>query len=455
MLFFKTYRKRIISAIVLIGMLLGAGHIIGYLLKPVLYETDIYAAEFDEMKKHNDKVDLVILGTSRVIRSCNPKIFEEKLSLNNVFNLSMNQMDMNGYYFQLKEFIEEFHPKTVVMSITHGMFIKTDTPIIVKLKLAERLHGRNCLEYIMENISISEYPYFIPLYRYKKYIYRIEKNAKERLDFQGNKLLKDKNRQYMGKGFVAYSKRVPLGNVEIKEIKKFDKTMVSESTIDYLEKCVQLCKDNNVQLFFMTPPTSMAYVYNVGNYQDLIDYISDYAKKNNIVYHNLNYLKGREEWFPDSMMNDTDHINKKGSAVFSEKYAEILSKSMNHIDTSEYFYSSLAEMQKSVNRIVAVDSSPVIENDMMFLAVKSLQNEDVIPQYQVLLARKKNDFKPIVDWTNSDKLSFKIPKGRTYRVLLRARHKKTDSYYAWKAWEVDKNGVIQIVQDVKFSNKKY
>ena len=92
---------------------------------------------------------------------------------------------------------------------------------------------------------------------------------------------------------------------------------------------------------------------------------------------------------------------------------------------------------------------------MMFLAVKSLQNEDVIPQYQVLLARKKNDFKPTVDWTNSDKLSFKIPKGRTYRVLLRARHKKTDSYYAWKAWEVDKNGVIQIVQNVKFSNKKY
>ena len=442
------YRKRIVSAIVLIAMLAGMGYIVGFFLKPVQYETDIYASEFDEMKKHDEKVDLVILGTSRIIRSCNPFIFEEKLSLNNVFNLSMNQLDINGCYFQLKEFVEEFHPKTVVLSITHGTLIKQETPIIVKSKLTERLHGLNCLEYINENFSINEYPYIMPLYCYRKNIFNIKQNVKDRLEFQKTGRLKNGKRQYIGKGFAPYTQRVPLGNIGIKQIKKFDKTLINKSATYYLEKCIRLCKDNNIQLIFMTPPTSMAYIYNINNYQEVIDYISNYATKNDIIYHNLNYLKGKEEWLPDSMMNDTDHINKAGSTVVSEKYAEILSKSLKNIDTSEYFYPTLSEMQKDVKRIVAVDAKPVIKNNTMTLSIQSLQNNDVTPYYQVLMAKDKITFNPVINWTSEKNVSFAVPKkGSAYRILLRARRNENDTAYAWMAWDIDKKGKVNKIKN--------
>jgi hypothetical protein len=148
------------------------------------------------------------------------------------------------------------------------------------------------------------------------------------------------------------------------------------------------------------------------------------------------------------MYYDFKHINRAGSSVISEKYAEILSRCLRNRDTGDSFYASFTEMQKSVHRIVAVDARPVIKNNMMTLPVQSLQNKDIVPSYQVLLAKTKNDFKPVVDWTGKKNVSFPVPAGSQYRVLLRARQHANDRNYAWVAWEVDKKGKIRKVQNV-------
>ena len=449
----KVYKKRIISAIVLLTMLAGMSYIIGYLLKPVHYGVEFYNAEIEEMKEQKTKVDMVFIGNSRVLRSCNPKIFEEKLCLNRAFHLSFNQADLEGVYFQLKDFIEEFHPKTVVLGITHNMLTDNSTPIIVKLRMLERLHGSNKIEYIKNCFSINEYPYIFPLYGYRKGIFNIKRNVLLRVKFykEGIKM-GTKKWQSMGRGFIVREYSVPLGNMGIKKKYSFDEIVINEKAIGYLDKCIQLCKFHNIQLFLMTPPTSMADIYIKKNYQTEINYIEGYARNNNIIYHNLSYLKGREEWLTDSMLYDYIHLNKEGSAVLSEKYAEILSKDMNNINTGDYFYPTLTEMKKSVNRIVAVDSVPVIKETKMTLSIQSLQNQGVTPHYQVLLAKQNNEFKTVVNWTSEKNISFNIPKGDKYRVLLRARHTENDTYYAWVAWEVNEEGAIRKIHDVPVSN---
>ncbi len=443
------YKKRIVSAVVLIVMLSGLGYFVGELIRPCHYSTDIYNAEYKTMKDSKTNVDMVFIGASRVLVGFDPKVFEEKLSLHKVYNLSVSQLGMEEMYYQLEEFLEEFHPKTVVLGITYGGLIQKNTPKILKLRMLERLHGSNFLAYIKDSLSIDEYPDILPVYGYRGYLSGIKQNIKNIQQFKTEGIyMKTDKWQSMGQGFVAYPKSVPSGNMGIRKTQGFDRSMVLKNTIHYLDKCIQLCKEKNVRVFLMTPPTSMANIYETGNFQGIIDYIDEYARKNNVVYHNLNYLKNKEEFLPDSMMYDFKHINKKGSKIISEKYAEILSLSFKNKDTDDYFYSSLSEMKNSVKRIVAVDAKPVIKNNIMTLPIQSLQNNDVIPSYQLLMAKDNKKFNPVMNWTGKKNVSFAVPKGSEFRILLRARQNEKDTNYAWMAWEIDKKRKIRKLQNV-------
>ena len=192
----------------------------------------------------------------------------------------------------------------------------------------------------------------------------------------------------------------------------------------------------------------MSQIYSIENFQTFVDYVTDYAEKNMIPCHNLNYLKDREQFLPDSMMFNYKHLNKAGAAVISEKYADILSKYLQGININDYFYTSLNEMKRSVDRIVAVDSKPVIKNNIVKFTVQSLQNADITPYYQVLLAEKGDEFKTVCDWTTLKNLSFKIQKGRPCRVLLRARNNDTATSYAWMAWEISNKGKAKKTENI-------
>ncbi len=430
-------------------MLLGAGYGLGELMRPFQYSTDIYSKEYKDLKSRGGNVDMVLLGASRILVSLDPEVFKEKFKLNSVFNLSVSQLSVEGMYYQLKEFVEEFHPKYVVLGIAEGSLTYTKVPKITKLRLLERLHGKNWLEYIRNSLTPSDYPYLIPLYSYRSDLAGIHSNIQSKKQFEKEGIhMKTAKWQFKGNGFVVYHKSVPQGNIGAMPVSKFDESMVSDTTRHYLDQCVKLCKDNNIQLIFMTPPTSMSHIYSISNFQDVIDYITNYARENNIPYRNMNYLKGKEKLFPDSTMYDYKHLNKQGAAIVSEKYAEILAKDLQGIDTRDYFYTSLDELKKTVDRVVGVYAKPVIKNNIMRLSVRSLQNQGITPSYEVLLGNRKNEFKTIVDWTGIKDISFKIPKGKPYRILLRARHKKDAAEYAWMAWEIDARGRVKKVDNI-------
>ncbi len=430
-------------------MLLGIGYGLGELLRPFDYSRDIYHKEYEDLKRQNKKVDLVLIGASRMLVAFDPEIFEKKLQLDKAYNLSISQQNLEGVYYQLKGFITEFHPKYVVIGIAEGSLTYKITPKITKLRLLERLHGTNRLDYIRNSFSLNDYPYLINVFSYRNNLSGIRVNMRNKQQFQNEGVfMKTAKWQSKGNGFIAYNMRVPQGNIGLVPTNKFEPSQISDKTKYYLDKCVQLCKENGVRLFFVSPPTSLSNIYSISNFQDVVNYVTAYAKENNVPYCNMNYLKDRESYFPDSMMYDFKHINKYGAPIVSEKYADVLAKELQGIDSSDLFYGSVDELKRTVDRIVAVGAKPVIKNNVMTLPVQSFQNRNVTPYYQVLLATKKNEFKTIVDWTNKKTISFKIPKGSRFRVLLRARHKENAGSYAWMAWEFDAKGKFKKVNDV-------
>lgn len=433
---------------VLAIMLVVTGTVMGELLRP-FSNTDIYLKEFDEMKNKQQKVDMVLIGDSRVLFSLNPVIFQDRLGLNKVYNLSMGGQCIEGYYYCLKEFIEVFHPDYVVMGLGDTNLTAKYVKNVIHLRNLQRLHGNNYLAYIRNVLKKDNYVYLIPCFAYRSYLNKISENThrKQQLEKEGLPM-KAYDYEAMGNGFYVKNGNLKKGNAGVPSIKDFDKSDIRETTIYYLNKCIQLCQNNNIKLFFLTVPTSMAELYTISNYEECVKFIAEKADNNNIKYHNLNYIKDKEGLLPDNLMADYIHANKAGSTITSKVYADILYKELHGIDTEEYFYKSLGEVKKTVKRIVGVDAKPIIKSNLMFMEIKSLQNEDVIPEYEILLAREGNNFKPVLGWTKQIKASFETPRGQNYKILLRARRENDSKATAWMAWQVDVKGKIRKKYDV-------
>ena len=444
----KLYRKRIIAIVVLGIMLVVAASVTGEFLRP-FSNTDIYNKEFNEMKNKQQKVDMVFVGNSRTMFSLNPIIFQDRLGLNKVYNLSMGGQCLEGYYYCLKEFIEVFHPDYVVMDLERTNLTQKYANNIIHLRNLKRLHGENYWAYIRNVLKKDNYVYLIPCYAYRSYLNKISDNVQRKLRLEKEGLpMKVYDYKAMGNGFYTKRGALAKGNVGVPGIRNFDKSNMKEKNIYYLNKCVQLCRNNDVKLIFLTAPTSMADLYTINNYEEYVKFIAEIANNNNIKYHNLYYHKDKERLLPDNLMADYVHINEAGSTVVSRIYADILYKELHGIDAGESFYKSLDEVKKTVKRIVGVDAKLVIKNDLMSMTIKSLQNEDVIPEYEILLAVEKNNFKSVVGWTKQKEISFEIPKKKNCRILLRARRQNDAKASAWMAWKIDMQGKIRKIHDV-------
>ena len=125
-----------------------------------------------------------------------------------------------------------------------------------------------------------------------------------------------------------------------------------------------------------------------------------FAEELGCTYLNFNLLKGREAFLPDTCFSDKVHLNGTGSVAFSKVFAQAVKKVLDGEDPSGMFYENIDEMKKNVHRIVGCNGmvNPVGDGTLS-VTVTSLQNEDITPEYRLVLmekgkkkkARKNND----------------------------------------------------------------
>lgn len=94
----------------------------------------------------------------------------------------------------------------------------------------------------------------------------------------------------------------------------------SDFSLTYLEKIIQLCKDNGIELSVVRMPEYSPYTERipelfVSYYDNLIDEIIEYG----IAYHDLSEMELSDDYFFDS-----DHLNGKGSVIVSETVIELI-----------------------------------------------------------------------------------------------------------------------------------
>ena len=378
-----------------------------YLIEPADYSIFFNHTLKNKAKANDDQIDMIILGTSRPHRTFDPVIFEEVLGLNSVYNASSGLQPIEASYYMAREIIQRYHPKYMILDITAGT-LYSQNATLEKVIVLDRLHGINKLEYLINCFEPEEYLNALSL------CYRFRNNFtadKIRDIVEEKKTLKNNGYTERWAGEDLYTKN---GFIYSYQTGKIDNTLSENynygnplpKKMEYLNKIVNLCGDNGIQLFLVTSPWSMMFMYTSKNYQDFTDFMTEYASAHNLSYFNLNYLRGRETWLGDDLMFDAGHVNGAGAELVSEKYAQILKSLIRKEEIPDLLYEDISEVKKSADRILGIGADISIVDLTATVHISSTQTENIDPLYRVQLSTDDVNFTPLTDWTSETDFRF-------------------------------------------------
>ena len=415
-------RKRILHLICLILMLLAGRALILFMIEPVDYSIFFNRTLKNKAKANGNHIDMVFLGSSRPQRTFDPEVFEKTLGLDCVYNASSGLQPIEASYYMLREIADRYSPEYAVLGITGGTLFNGDSTL-AKVIVLDRLHGSNKLEYLKQCFRPDEYLSAVSLiYRFRNNftIETIRETVREKINLYktGFSQRQDPPDLYKDNGFVYSYQSGDIGNIADG---RFDFGKVVPENRDYLDKIVDFCKQKNIRLFLVTPPSSMMNIYNPDNYQEITDYFSAYASEHGLHYVNLNYLKGREEWLGDRMMYDSGHVNGEGAILVSERYARTLDAVIRGEKIPDLFYGDISELKAEVHRILAVAAKISIIGGQASVHITSRQTDGIRPLYRVSFSLDDENYVPWTDWTGKTDFVFDMTEYRgTAHFLIEA-----------------------------------
>ena len=412
---------------------------LGRILTPVggaMYFRD----EVRELSEQGVRADILFLGTSRVFHSFVPEVFEEEMGLDCVINGGSGTQRPESSYMFLKDLDSQIRPKAIVLGVQWSSLLKetseaqsTESVITVYDRMSQA--GR--LKCIFKELGSPVWFDLFPAYRYR-YDLRIDKireNVKKLTNYRKNGFQPktEAEQYYHGKGFIYAKHSCAPGNIPIMDegIDTFSEDEIVESNLEYIDRIVDYCKKNDIKLYLVAPLMSLMNLYHVKGYQEAQDFYEKYAEEHGLVFHNLNYLKGREQFFGDDVMTDYVHLCGEGAYRISSIYAEILEKDMRGEDTSEYFYKDLDELKKDVDRVAAVKAKIYSDEDGFSVYAESLHNEDVTPVYRYEISEDNGaSYQVIRDWSEESSMKYQRPDG-PYILKVYAALSPDDDIPAW------------------------
>ncbi|MBR4461140.1 MAG: hypothetical protein IKS51_00945 [Erysipelotrichaceae bacterium] len=387
--------KRVLSILEIVLITAVTAFLLGRALTPVTY-ADYFNHEMDLLEESGEEIDLLFVGSSRIYNSIDTRIMEEELGLDNVVDASTASQTISGSYYMIKDMIERLKPKKIILGLTCDEMVDEEKAQAMLLVI-DRLSLRNKLEMFRHCFYGSDLLYMLDLYRYRDNLDDIFANIQARKELVENDYVQEDDgvAYYCYKGFVYAHGSIKTGNVPMYTKLVFSEDAILDRNVEYLNKCIELCKENGVELELFSAPTTVMRMYYTDHYDEAVEYYQKVADENGLVYHNLNYLVDRETFLPDEMMCDYSHTNGEGAKLVSKLFAEILKKEEAGEDVSEYFYPTFEAFCESVHRIVAVDAKIRKEGDAYDLELRSLQNPGVKVLYQV----ETENGEVLIPWT--------------------------------------------------------
>lgn len=317
---------RIIKILLIVLVFVISFVFVNHLVAPKYQSSLIEGSFTSEYYKTNKNHDVIILGDCEVYENISPMEMYKTTGVKAYVRGNAQQMMWQSYYL-LEETLKYEKPKAVVLSV--GALRNGEKEIneaynrlvIDKMKWSKEKIG-------MINVSAKDdesfLSYVFPILRYHTRISELKIE-----DFKY--LFKEEKISY--NGFLVNKGVKPVESLPTKRVLAsydFDKKV-----LEYFDKIVKACEDNNIELILIKAPSLYPYWYD-----EYDEFVENYANEHGIKFYN--FLDNIEEIGLDYSQDTYDaglHLNLSGAKKISTYFANILSSDhglKGELDDKEY-----------------------------------------------------------------------------------------------------------------------
>ncbi len=254
------------------------------------------------------RADLLVMGASRAMQQINPQFLEDTLRLS-AWNAGRDGMPFFYTYGLLEMILQRYTPKVIVLDIEYKMLMEVPAHYdrLSTLLPFYRDHPE-IRELIRLRGPFEPYKQVSAVYPYNSMLFKLLKGYLSAQDEVPS--------------IKGYS---PLFRSLNEPIKTWDYTApypLDSNKVRMLQAMIDRCRQRQIRLIFLSPPY---YLKSVGT-----DYSFAYCKKmaadNNIPF--IDYSTDTFFFNRPQLFDDTVHLNKKGSDLFSAQLAAELKKQL-------------------------------------------------------------------------------------------------------------------------------
>lgn len=292
-----------------------------------------------EFYESEEEIETIFLGTSHCFRAYEPKMYEE-LTGECAYNLGSSSQNIDTSYYLLKEALKFQDIRKVYLDIYHEFFFfNPDNRELVEANIISDYMkpSLNKVGFILTRSSSEHYTNsFFPFRRNWQllgdFTYLKENLAKKSQEsYKNYEPVVYDDEEYVSKGFVAsYATLNPEDYEWLPKSKKADLTQDASFALSYLEKIVELCRKEDVELIFLTAPSYEEYLETLDSYEAIHEFAAELAKEYQVTYWDFNLCSedildlGAEDFM------DVDHLNASGAEKVTKCLAEfVLEQSAN------------------------------------------------------------------------------------------------------------------------------
>lgn len=312
----------------------------------------------EEMYHYEGNIDVLFIGSSHTYRSYDTDLANTLLG-KNTFNAGSSGQHWDGSYYLLKEALKYHNLETVYLDTyfsvaqysasgaNKAQYILSDYMRWSKNKISF-LWNVGGIDAVIDSI-IPFRRNIRNLFKSYKMIECVKLKLTDGFQIGNYEHISYNNEEYRGNGFV-YSFEIASKRIDNAPERTIPaEKPISDYSYEYLCKIVQLCKNEGIELILVSAPMTDEMLSRVDGLQYYIDFISEFAQRNNIEYYNFNLCREEYLSLKASDFRDKHHLNGQGAEKFTKAFCSMVKMLSNDNSLKEnIFYDTYNDKSSSI-----------------------------------------------------------------------------------------------------------
>lgn len=302
-------------------------------------------------------VDFIINGSCHCVYGFDPRIVDSRLKVNS-YNLSGPEINWCERKYLLDDMLDDNPVKTIVFEIAYDNLVRT---------IDESYWGT--VYFLSRMNSFSErFPAFFQWTKFSEYDDAIKELTSNSSDYfirtvenkaavflnklcgTELKLHDIDNYDSSTKGYIPYSpENLTFSDKEIFELYNSltVESTFNKETLDIFDQVMSICKNNNLEVFFVVAPIPPNKLWEVTNFDEFRYNLKELSEKYDYPCFGFNLVKNYKELFSSKYsFHDEFHLSESGVKEFTNLLCDTIIAYRKGENTSKLFFNTYTEAKE-------------------------------------------------------------------------------------------------------------